>query len=124
MSVASAPGKSKLPAITHTDYLNTWIQKRINGVARAIEFKKRIQVLEAEIDRLKSSEAQAREICEREVRTREELENKMRDRDIREQEIREQVIREQEIREKETRELEIREQTRMAKTPRKRISAI
>jgi len=55
MAEAASPRFIKT-TVSHTDYINSSIQKRINGVARAIEkrFRKMIKALEEENDTLKS----------------------------------------------------------------------
>jgi len=57
MTEASAPSFQVKTAVTHTDYLNQWIQKKINSVARAINFryKKQVMALKEEISSLKNN---------------------------------------------------------------------
>jgi hypothetical protein len=55
MAEAAAPGFIKT-TVSHTDFINSSIQKRINGIARAIEnrFRRRIKALEKENESLKT----------------------------------------------------------------------
>jgi len=57
MAEATAPRFLKT-TVSHVDFINSSIQKRINGIARAIEnrFRKRIKVLEEENDALKKKQ--------------------------------------------------------------------
>jgi len=61
--VATAPVSNKENAVSHGDFLNNCIQKRINSVARAIEyrFKKKISELEDIIKTLKSKHDERKE---------------------------------------------------------------
>jgi len=120
MSEAVASWKVNRPTgQSHTDYINACIQKRINGIARAIEhrFRKRIIALETELTQYKNEkrceerehQIREREERERETREREEREREERERETREREEREREERERETREREERERDIRE---------------
>jgi hypothetical protein len=56
MKEATAPRNTVISAVSHTDHLNLFIQKRINSIARSIEhrFKEKIKSLQMENDVLRS----------------------------------------------------------------------
>jgi len=120
MAEAKAPRFNVKTAVSHVDYLNYALQKRINCIARAIEKRFRCQIRQLcleneELKREKDSrekeirDTREKEIREKEVHEKERREKELRDIEIREKELRDIEIRDKEIRDKEIRDKEIRD---------------
>jgi len=114
MSVAAAPFFFSKPTVqTHSDYFNTFIQKRINAIARTIEFKfkKRLDSLETDLLKERTEKERLQQELQQSVRELRVMERERENREIERREREKQVKerRESDYREKELRESAIRE---------------